>query len=235
MAKKGQHKKNNNINQQKNDTLDLFLEFSLYFLIIGGLLYLGRDYVLIIINNITNFLLNNILVLGIVIIFIILNLRLKEKAKPKNEDEEPNRPQSWIGKLVVNTGIPRYENNIIGFVFAGAAFLVIVIGLRGLGKAVPSFLAGSDGRLDVSIILTALIIEFIMISILAVIMFFKPENEDQKEKTVIQRDYCSILSNLLEEIDKNKQTITNDEQLLLSKISDSIEEYKNMYCNESHE
>ncbi|MFA5804941.1 MAG: hypothetical protein WC879_09870 [Melioribacteraceae bacterium] len=72
--------------------------------------------------------------------------------------------------------IPKYENNILAFVYAGAAFLVFVLGLRGLGTNIPAFFQGENGRVALGWIWSSLGFECFMILLLAFTMFFKTED-----------------------------------------------------------
>lgn len=80
--------------------------------------------------------------------------------------------QSYVG--------PYWTNNVSGLVYGGAAFLVIIVGLRGLGKLsespyVPHFLLADDGRLYQLPVLVALGIECLMLIVLAILYMYTPE------------------------------------------------------------
>ncbi|MBI5472697.1 MAG: hypothetical protein HY961_10175, partial [Ignavibacteriae bacterium] len=74
----------------------------------------------------------------------------------------------------------RYSNVIQALVYAGAAFLVIIVGLRGLGdlsevKFIPSwFLEEATGRISVNIVMAGLVAEFAMLFALAFLIYKTP-------------------------------------------------------------
>lgn len=92
-----------------------------------------------------------------------------------------NTPKTSFGKWMVNTVIPNYANNVQGVVYMGAAVLIIIVGLRGLGKiagelaVVPKFLI-KDGKLDPNWVMMALFLEFFLLLILSIVTFFTPED-----------------------------------------------------------
>ncbi len=85
-------------------------------------------------------------------------------------------PKSELRRKLAFKWIPQIENNVLAFVYLFAAVLVVTLGLRGMGEQMPfDFLKDSSGRLSSWIILVALFIEFVAILILALTMYFKPE------------------------------------------------------------
>lgn len=92
-----------------------------------------------------------------------------------------NIPKTSFGRWMVHTVIPNYANNVQGVVYMGAAVLIIIVGLRGLGKiagqlaVVPKFLI-TDGKLDPNYVMMALFLEFFLLLILAMVTFFTPED-----------------------------------------------------------
>ncbi|NCS82171.1 MAG: hypothetical protein COW85_03085 [Ignavibacteria bacterium CG22_combo_CG10-13_8_21_14_all_37_15] len=93
-----------------------------------------------------------------------------------------NQPKTGFGKWMVHTVIPNYANNVQGVVYMGAAILIIIVGLRGLGKVagqiaiVPKFLLGVDGKIDPNWVMMALFLEFFLLLILSMVTFFTPED-----------------------------------------------------------
>lgn len=75
----------------------------------------------------------------------------------------------------------RYFNVIQALVYAGAAFLVVIVGLRGLGdlsavEFVPNaILDESTGRISVNIVLMGLFSEFWMLMALAFVFYKNPK------------------------------------------------------------
>lgn len=93
-------------------------------------------------------------------------------------------PKTGIGEWMVNYFIPQYENNVMAMVYLGAAFLVFIVGLRGVGEAinnvafVPDFLIDTTAgmsHLSNNVVILALLLEFFLITTMAFVMFFKPE------------------------------------------------------------
>lgn len=74
----------------------------------------------------------------------------------------------------------RYSNIIQGLVYAGAAFLVVIVGLRGLGdlstlEMMPGWLLDeATGRISVNIVIAGLVAEFAMLMALAIVFFKVP-------------------------------------------------------------
>jgi hypothetical protein len=83
-----------------------------------------------------------------------------------------------------------FDQYIQAMVYFGAAFLVIIVGLRGLGDlshtfAIPKFLLDNDGKIDSNWVMTGLIIEFLMLCLLAAVSFFSPsEKRDDLQSSI---------------------------------------------------
>lgn len=99
------------------------------------------------------------------------------------------RSVSLIGYLMTTSLIKRYENNVTGLVYLGAGFLVIIVGLRGIGNDLvtklgipfpPAVLAENQGIAN-WLIFFALAVEFSLLVLLALFTFFKDEGEDRKD------------------------------------------------------
>ncbi|MBU0561269.1 MAG: hypothetical protein KJ799_16825 [Bacteroidetes bacterium] len=93
-------------------------------------------------------------------------------------------PKTAIGRYMVYTFIPRYANNVSGIVYMGAAILIIIVGLRGLGEIagqlaiVPKFLLDHEGvKIDANWVMLALFLEFSLLMIMAFVTFMTPEEE----------------------------------------------------------
>ncbi len=93
-----------------------------------------------------------------------------------------NEPRTAFGRYMVYTFIPAYANNVAGLVYMGAAFLIIIVGLRGLGKAagqlsvIPKFMLTAKGSLDPNWVVAAILLEFTLLMLLAIVTFFTPED-----------------------------------------------------------
>lgn len=90
-------------------------------------------------------------------------------------------PKTSFGRYMVYNFIPNYANNVQGLVYMGAALLIIIVGLRGLGTVaytipiVPSFLFDESHKVSPMWVMTSLFLEFALLMILAIVTFFTPE------------------------------------------------------------
>ena len=98
-------------------------------------------------------------------------------ARRNNTNHEP---KSSFGKYMAYNFIPKHANKVNGLVYLGASLLIIVVGLRGLGSLagsvniIPQFLIGVDGKIEPTWVLTALLVEFVMLLLLGFVTFFTP-------------------------------------------------------------
>ena len=90
---------------------------------------------------------------------------------------------SWMENVAVN-----HTNKVMGLVYVGAAFLIIVVGLRGLGSIVgdisliPRFIIDStSGKIHSDYVIAALFLEFLMLILLSTVTFFTPVEEGKKK------------------------------------------------------
>ena len=94
--------------------------------------------------------------------------------------EPLHQPKTAVGKFMANTFIPKYANKVMGLVYLGAAILIIIVGLRGLGSIagtvglIPSFLIGADNKIDPYWVMLALLLEFGMLLLLGLVTFYTP-------------------------------------------------------------
>jgi len=104
--------------------------------------------------------------------------------KAEHKLHKDTGPKTGIGEWMVYYIIPQFENNVMAMVYLGAAFLVFIVGLRGVGEAiknvafVPDFLIDTTGEmahLSNNVVILALLLEFFLITTMAFVMFFKPE------------------------------------------------------------
>lgn len=90
-------------------------------------------------------------------------------------------PKTAFGRYMVYNFIPNYANNVQGLVYMGAALLIIIVGLRGLGTVaytipiVPKFLFDESHKVAPMWVMTSLFLEFALLMILAIVTFFTPE------------------------------------------------------------
>jgi hypothetical protein len=101
-----------------------------------------------------------------------------------NEIEDVRAANRWkSNKLLVFKGLrlymtrhfaEKYSNNVQGFAYGGAAFLIVVIGIRGLKFIPPT---------QPSVLLFAISLEFTMLCLLAVTLFYT-EEEQRMDKLI---------------------------------------------------
>jgi hypothetical protein len=92
--------------------------------------------------------------------------------------------------------VPKYENNAQGLAYLGASVLIVVIGLRGIQILTKD---------NSTFIILALLLEFTLIGILGIMVFYKPE--DNKQNVDIEAR-VSIRS-LNDELAKTKEALEN--------------------------
>lgn len=104
-------------------------------------------------------------------------------------------PKTAFGRYMVYTFIPNYANNVQGLVYMGAAILIIIVGLRGLGTVaydipvVPKFLFDHETHKVAPMwVMTALLLEFSLLMVLAIVTFFTPEEPAGHESASAQHD-----------------------------------------------
>lgn len=123
-------------------------------------------------------------------------------------------PKTAFGRYMVYTFIPNYANNIQGLVYMGAALLIIIVGLKGLGSAagkidiVPPFLMDqTTGKVSSTWVMIALFLEFTLLMILAVVTFFTPEEPAGGDHHAEPAKAAAPVSDA--EVAKTKQTISD--------------------------
>ncbi|GMU85659.1 MAG: hypothetical protein AMXMBFR48_09010 [Ignavibacteriales bacterium] len=122
-------------------------------------------------------------------------------------------PKTSFGRYMVYNFIPNYANNVQGLVYMGAALLIIIVGLRGLGTVaydipiVPKFLFDEETHKVAPMwVMTSLFLEFALLMVLAIVTFFTPEDafgghaEEEKKSSAPLSDA---------EVAKAKQTIAD--------------------------
>lgn len=97
---------------------------------------------------------------------------------------------------MVNEMVRKYENNVQGFAYLGAAVLIFVIGLRGI-----QFLTKEHS----AYIILALLLEFSLIGILGFIIFYKPE---EKKEGGIDIEARMNIKDLTEDLVEVKKVLT---------------------------
>lgn len=86
-------------------------------------------------------------------------------------DLEAKRPfSSWMIAEIV----PQYENNVEALAYLGAGFLIVVVGLRGIGY-IP--------RDAPELILLSIFLEFTIIGLMALLKFYKPARSESVSRS----------------------------------------------------
>ena len=135
--------------------------------------------------------------------------------------EPLHQPKTAIGKFMTFKFIPKYSNNVMGLVYLGAAILIIIVGLRGLGAIagtvglIPSFLIGADNKIDPYWVMLALLLEFGMLFLLGIVTFYTPSeyvdilHTDEEESKIKSsaKDLKSELRDLKDFADEEMRVI----------------------------
>jgi hypothetical protein len=96
---------------------------------------------------------------------------------------------------MVNEMVRRYENNAQGLAYLGAAVLIVVIGLRGVQILTKE---------NSAFIVLALLLEFTLIGMLGVMVFYKPEEGKQGNVDIEAR---VNIRNLNDELTRTKEAL----------------------------
>jgi hypothetical protein len=151
---------------------------------------------------------------------------------------KPNQPKTAFGRFMVYYFVPNFANNVQGLVYFGAAFLVIIIGLRGLGTVagkisiVPQFLLAYDAELEgfavsPNWVMVALFTEFFLLLLMAITVFFTPEDvsygvvhehEETKTNTVIDQE----LEQIAEKVRMRIREVAEEEVKLMDAYLEKI-------------
>ncbi len=102
--------------------------------------------------------------------------------------------------------VKRYENNVNGFAYLGAGILIFLIGLRGLG------IIGREHPLPIVI---SLEIEFTIIGVLGLLLFYKPEDSTKMSVSLDGALPAEELKVLATEIKTIREEITGDRTVTL--------------------
>lgn len=148
-------------------------------------------------------------------------------------EKKYNEPKTAFGRYMVYKFIPQYSNNVMGLVYVGAAILIIIVGMRGLGSLVgqlgifPDFMLNAEGtKISPQVVVISLFLEFFLLLILAVVTFFTPEDahhggghgeeKPSEVKTVALPDFKA-------EIEKIKE-LSNEEKVMVRSFLDEFEQ-----------
>jgi len=161
-----------------------------------------------------------------------------------------HEPKTVFSKYMAYNFIPKHANKVNGLVYLGAAMLIIVVGLRGLGSlagkltVIPQFLIGPDNKINPEWVLTALLIEFTMLFLLGFVTFFTPNEpisklsaekidfgisnikEDLRDLKDFADEEIKIVENYLEKFEKLSQKVSQIQAVNFSaikKMKDTID------------
>jgi len=140
-----------------------------------------------------------------------------------------NEPKTAFGRYMVYKFIPQYSNNVMGLVYVGAAILIIIVGMRGLGELVgqlgffPKFMLNEAGtKISPQVVVLSLFLEFFLLLILAVVTFFTPEEAHHGEsetQTTVKVEFPDFKA----EIEKIKE-LSNEERIMVRSFLDEFEQ-----------
>lgn len=115
----------------------------------------------------------------------------------------------------------KYSNNVTGMAYGGAAILIVAVGIRGL-KFIPAS--------KPSFILLAIFLEFTMLSLLAITLFYTEEEERMdkmlKKMEDANRSQLDILQGQQIDIHKLANALMGQAaEIIKTRVEDSISEY----------
>lgn len=105
-----------------------------------------------------------------------------------SSENKTHQSKSGFARYMSETFVPKYSNNVMGLVYVGAAILILIVGLRGLGSIasrlpiVPAFaLDGATGKIHPNLVMFALVLEFCILILLAVVTYFTPVEQQHAQ------------------------------------------------------
>ena len=111
-----------------------------------------------------------------------------------------------INQFFKNEFVQKYEQSVQAFVYFGAAFLVIIVGLRGLGdlsdaEFIPGFILNDEGKISGNIVIAGLLFEFFMLCLLALVAYFSPKQDVYDKPETINNELLKTIAENTSEID----------------------------------
>ncbi len=137
----------------------------------------------------------------------------------KNPQQQQHlRGKHPFSKWMVVEIVPKYENNVQALAYWGAAILIVLVGFRGIQLM---------SREDPSLLIAALLLEFLLISLLGFLMFYKPEETNRTHHSsnvgdILTEDLNALsesVRRLNKELDEKFTTLQNQITLLKQKKS----------------
>jgi len=116
--------------------------------------------------------------------------------------DKRHRFSQWMVADVVK----KYENNVQGLAYLGAGILILFIGLRGLQII---------GKNDPLLIVLPLEIEFTIISLLGLLIFYKPEESTKVRVDVTGNFPTEEIRNLAREVHEAKQELAAEKTMVV--------------------
>lgn len=132
----------------------------------------------------------------------------------------------------------RNERLIQSLVYVGAAFLVIIVGLRGLGDLshttfIPNFVLNEDGKIESNIIMIGLLIEFTMLCLLALVVYFATdEKKDDLHLSIetlseaVSQLTQTIPSEIIQKLVQNSQDTASSASKLLAEEIEILNNFR---------
>jgi hypothetical protein len=135
----------------------------------------------------------------------------------------------------------RYSNAIQALVYAGAAFLVVIVGLRGLGDLSgidffpKALLDEATGRISVNIVIVGLVAEFAMLMALAFLFYKAPlyvaesigETKSSPASNSSVVDVAKLVDaerQLIESMGRKIETLIESERRIIEQIGNKYNE-----------
>jgi hypothetical protein len=137
---------------------------------------------------------------------------------PTRPYRKRKKSKSKLGDWLKYRFATEFDQYIQALVYFGAAFLVIIVGLRGLGDLgdvsfIPQFILDSNGKIDAHIVMVGLIVEFLMLCLLAAVSYFSPVEK--------RADLQLSIESLSTSVEKLSETIPSE---LVGKLITSAQE-----------
>jgi len=137
---------------------------------------------------------------------------------PTRHYRKHKKSKSGFGYWLKYRFATEFDQNIQALVYFGAAFLVIIVGLRGLGDLsdvsfIPRFLLDANGKIDANIVMIGLTVEFLMLCLLAAVSYFAPAEK--------RADLQLSIESLSSSVEKLSETIPSE---LVQKLIASAQE-----------
>jgi hypothetical protein len=137
----------------------------------------------------------------------------RKMLKEENEEEKDQAKKHPFSYWMIYEIVRNYENNAQGLAYLGAAGLIFVIGLRGIR------IIGDDDR---AFIIFALILEFTLIGVLGLLLFYKPEEEKSSGGDAALRYELDNLKNQFEENQASLQKLQKDVEASMEQFKRSV-------------